>query len=77
MWFQLAFLKQSDTKYVHELRGKAVSGKFKTTAIVKLLIISKQIDIKEINKNGEMLSFDIEKDMIHRKGKIFKLDRWT
>lgn len=77
MWFQLAFLKQSDTKYVRELRGKDVSGKFKRTAVVKLLIISEQVDFKEINENGEMLSFEIEKGMIHRKGKMFKLDRWT
>lgn len=71
MWFQLAFLKQSDTKYVHELVGKNVLGKFKRTAVVKLLIISEQVDFKEINKNREVLLFDIQKGMIHRKGKFF------
>lgn len=70
MWFQLAFLEQSDTKYVRELVGKDVLGKFKRTAVVKLLIISEQVDFKEINKNEEMLLFDIEKGMIHRKGEI-------
>lgn len=54
--FQLAYLKQSDIKWAKIYQGNLNKG----TAGVKLLIAEK-VDFKEVNQNGEMLSFDIER----------------
>lgn len=47
--FKLASLEQSDTKHKCEMISRDTSGKFKRTAVVKLLIILKKVDFKEMN----------------------------
>lgn len=47
--FKLASLEQSGTKSECEMISRDTSGKFKRTAVVKLLIILKKVDFKVMN----------------------------